>query len=150
MPHTLNAPITKSQFKLGLDCIHKLQHTRNRLPQVSQTNEMLRLLAEGGSAVEALIRATEPGRFIGGFKDAALTESREAIADALSAAAAGKTTSLYEVTIAHAGFLARIDLLRIQPEAIDLVEIKSKSVDGTGGKVDPEEFRKQKGGIRAE
>lgn len=32
---------------------------------------MLPLLAEGGSAVEALIRATELGRFIGGFKDAA-------------------------------------------------------------------------------
>ena len=90
MPNSLTAPITKSQFKLGLDCIHKLQHTRNRLPQVSQENEMLRLLAEGGSAVEALIRATEPGLFIGGFKDAALTESSEAIADALNAAAAGK------------------------------------------------------------
>jgi len=150
MPNSLTAPITKSQFKLGLDCIQKLQHTRNRLPQVSQENEMLRLLAEGGSAVEALIRATEPGRFIGGFKDAALAESSEAIADALNAAAAGKTTSLYEVTIAHGGFLARIDLLRIRPEAIDLVEIKSKSVEGVGGQVDQEEFRKQKGGIRAE
>ena len=48
MPNSLTAPITKSQFKLGLDCIHKLQHARNRLPQVSQENEMLPLLAEGG------------------------------------------------------------------------------------------------------
>lgn len=75
---------------------------------------MLPLLAEGGSAVEALIRATELGRFIGGFKDAALVESSDGIADALNAAAAGKTTSLYEVTIAHGGFLARIDLLRVE------------------------------------
>jgi hypothetical protein len=75
---------------------------------------MLPLLAEGGSAVEALIRATEPGRFIGGFKDAALVESSDGIADALNSAAAGKTTSLYEVTMAHVGFLARIDLLRVE------------------------------------
>ena len=150
MPNTLTTPLTKSQFKLGLDCIQKLRHARDRLPQASQENDMLRLLAEGGAAVEALVRATERGRLIGGYKQTALTESREALIDALNAANTGTTTSLYEITITHGGFLARIDLLRVRPGAIDLVEIKSKSVAGTDGRVDPEEFAKRRGGIRAE
>jgi hypothetical protein len=53
MPDTNHAPITKSQFKLGLDCIQKLRHARNGLPQATHENGMLRLLAEGGGAIEA-------------------------------------------------------------------------------------------------
>ena len=101
MPDTNAAPITKSQFKLGLDCIHKLRHARNKLPQVSQTDDMLRLLSEGGAAVEAVIRATEPGPMIGEFGGAALAKSREAVSSAFAQAAVGTTTSLYEVTIRH-------------------------------------------------
>lgn len=151
MPDTNHAPITKSQFKLGLDCIQKLRHARNGLPQTTQENDMLRLLAEGGAAIEALIRANEPGVFIGEFGEAALEPSRQEIAKAFSMADVDETTSLYEVTIAHGGFLARIDLLRISPGGIDLVEIKSKSVTADDGGVVPEsEFVGVKGGVCAE
>ncbi len=121
-------PITKSQFKLGLDCIHKLRHARRGLPQISHANEMLQLLSEGGAAVEALIRANEPGPLLADFGNNALVRSHAAIHDAFHAARSGTSTSLYEATIQHGGFLARIDLLRIGPEAVELLEIKSKSV----------------------
>jgi hypothetical protein len=65
MPETKDKPITKSQFKLGLDCIQKLRHARNGLPQTTQENQMLRLLSEGGAAIEALVRANYPGPSIG-------------------------------------------------------------------------------------
>jgi hypothetical protein len=133
-------PITKSQFKLGLDCIQKLKHARNRLPQTSQTDDLLKLLSEGGAAVEALVRAIEPGDVIGGYLDEAVANSRTAIAAACAAAAAGKTTSLYEPTIEHEGFLARIDLLRVTPTHIDLVEIKAKTATPVNGAVPDEEF----------
>ena len=40
----------------------------------------------------------------------------------------GVPVPLYEVTIMYAGFLARIDLLRVSPERIEVVEMKAKSV----------------------
>ena len=150
MPDTNAAPITKSQFKLGLDCIYKLRHARKKLPQVSQTDDMLRLLSEGGAAVEAVIRATEPGTMIGEFGEAALATSREAVASAFAQAAAGKTTSLYEVTIRHGDFLARIDLLRINPDGIDLIEIKAKTADAVGSVVADDTFLNKNGTVSAE
>ncbi len=150
MPHSSVAPITKSQFKLGLDCIHKLQHARNGLPQRSSDDEMLRLLAEGGAAVEALVRATEPGQLIGGFGDDAVARSRDAVLRGCQEASAGRVTTLYEVTICNDGFLARLDLVRIRPDGIDLVEIKSKGVDTTGGQIDDDVFFKANGEIDGE
>jgi hypothetical protein len=150
MPNVLGAPITKSQFKLGLNCLHKLRHARDKLPQVSQENETLRLLTEGSATVEALVRATEPGRLIGGSKETALTDSNEALTAALAAAAIGTTTLLYKVTIADGGFIACFDLLRIRPDAIELVEIKSKSVEGTDNRVDTGEFLTNQGTVRSE
>ena len=147
MPHSSTAPITKSQFKLGLDCIHKLQHARNGLPQRSRDDEMLRLLAEGGAAVEALVRATEPGQLIGGFGDDAVARSRDAVLRGCHEASAGRVTTLYEVTICDDGFLARLDLVRIRPDGIDLVEIKSKSVDAPEGSVDASDFFKATGEV---
>lgn len=150
MPTSKDKPITKSQFKLGLDCIQKLRHARNGLPQTSEENEMLRLLSEGGAAIEALVRANHPGDSIGDFGQDAIDKSRRAIATALADADAGTSTSLYEVTIEHDGFLARIDLLRIHPGRIELVEIKSKSADTSGtGTVSDGEFLTDKGRPRA-
>ncbi len=151
MPTTTDKPITKSQFKLGLDCIQKLRHARNGLPQTSQENQMLRLLSEGGAAIEALVRANDPGLSIGGFGKDATEDSRRAIATSIAEANAGASSSLYEVTIEHDGFLARIDLLRIHPERIELVEIKSKSADTSGtGMVSDDEFLTNEGSPRAE
>lgn len=135
-------PITKTQFKVGLDCIHKLRHHRDRLPQATEENDMLRLLAEGGAAVEALQRAIEPGHFNGGSsRDTAAAESMAAIREAAAKVRRdGNRRSLYEVTVELDGFLARIDLLRIHADRLELVEIKAKTVPADG-------FLKQNGTI---
>jgi hypothetical protein len=143
------SPITKSHFKLGLSCIQKLKHARRKLPQQSQGDDMLKLLAEGGAAVEALARATEPGLLLGGFGSDALARSRVAILEALQAACAGKSTPIYEVTIEHGGFLARLDLLRIQPGQMELVEIKSTSEQDSNNAAPGPAFLRKDGGIRA-
>jgi hypothetical protein len=129
MPDTNHAPITKSQFKLGLDCIQKLRHARNGLPQATQENGMLRLLAEGGGAIEALWRQKEPG-WVGpvGHAPAALA-SLDAIRSAVELSRQrGQPVPLYEVTIMHGGFLARIDLLRVSESTFEVVELKAISV----------------------
>ena len=144
------SPITKSQFKLGLSCIQKLRHARSKLPQKSQGDEMMQLLAEGGAAVEALVRATEPGQLLGGFGQDALARSRVAIMDALRGAAAGGCASLYEATIEHGGFLARLDLLRIQPGQIELVEIKSSSEQESDSDAPVDAFLRKDGRVYAD
>ena len=90
---------------------------------------MLSLLSEGGATIEVIARALEPGKLLGGFGAPAVDSSMEAVKEAFEALDTGRTTCLYEVTLEHDGFMARIDRLRIQPGRIDLVEIKSKSVE---------------------
>ena len=134
-PEPTARPITKSQFKLGLNCLLKLKHARpapgRQAPysQAASQNDMLRLLAEGGGTVEALWRQKEPGRVGSVGHDDAVRESIEAIESAVEhSRQCGERVPLYEVTIAHAGFLARIDLLRVSPGRVDIIEMKAKSV----------------------
>ena len=92
-------------------------------------NDLLKLLAEGGGAVEALQRAVEKPFWVGpdGGADKA-TESLEHVIRAMTEVRkTGKPQSLYEVTIVHGNFMARIDLLRLFPDRLDLVEIKGTS-----------------------
>ena len=138
-------PITKSQFTLGLDCIQKLRHSRDHLPQTTAENDMLRLLADGGAAVEALQRAIEPETFCGARdRESAVSESMAAIHDAAASVQRDRVRrSLYEVTIELDGFLARIDLLRVHADRIELVELKSKNLPDQG-------FLGRSGKIRSE
>jgi hypothetical protein len=122
-------PISKSQFKLGLECIQKLRHYRAGLPSTTADNDLLKLLAEGGGAVEALQRAVEKPFWVGpdGGADKA-PESFQNITRAMAEAKkTGKPQALYEVTIVHGNFMARIDLLRLFPAHVELVEIKGTS-----------------------
>ena len=141
-PVTVTPPITKSQFKLGLDCILKLRHSRrsptsdgrDRYPTISDENDMLKLLAEGGGAVEALWKAREKGKHGPTFKEerdriAAAQKSMDLVKAAVASVKAGTPReSLYELTIIHDGFLARIDLLRVYADRLEILEMKAKSV----------------------
>ena len=50
----------------------------------------------------------------------------------------------------EAHFIACLDLLRIRPDAIELVEIKSKSVEGNDNRVDTGEILTNQGTVRSE
>jgi hypothetical protein len=134
-PSEIRPPITKTHFKLGLSCLLKLKHARpaagreRPFPQVASENDMLRLLAEGGGAVEALWRQKEPGWVGPVGQETAAKASVDAIRSAVELSKQrGKPVPLYEVTIIHAGFLARIDLLRVSEARFEVVEMKAKSV----------------------
>ena len=125
-------PITKSQFKLGLECLQKLRHSRAGVPSNLADNDLLRLLAEGGVEVEALQRAIEPPAWLGADGGAAVAaESLAAIKSAVAGVKQdGVRRSLYEVTLTCGDFLARLDLVRVYRDRLELVEIKSKSWKG--------------------
>jgi hypothetical protein len=124
-------PLTKSQFKLGLHCIQKLRHYRAGLPSAFAENDLMRLLSEGGAAVEALQRAIEPPDWLGAAGGASVVEASCQQIRLAAAQPKPGGSRLSEVTLAHGDFLARIDLLRVFPDRIELVEIKSKSWKGS-------------------
>jgi hypothetical protein len=126
-------PITKSEFKLGLECVQKLRHARLGLPR-DAAGDGVQLLAEGGAAVESLQRAIEPGTFLGhSARNDAAFESLRRVREAVQAIREGASRqSIYQVTIEIDGFHARLDLVRLFADRIELVDIeaKRKPLDG--------------------
>ena len=127
-------PISKSDFKLGLNCLLKLKHKRDGLPSTDGDNEMLRLISEGGGAVEALLEATAPADFTGPDGGAEAAEPcMHAIAEqyaAVKQGPAGTSRVMREVTIVQDGFLARIDGLKLFKDRIEIIEQKSSTIEG--------------------
>ena len=131
----LHRPITKSDFKLALDCLLKFKHKRDGL-DAGEDDDMLRLLSEGGGALEALSEALEPADFTGPqggdeTAPACMAAVREQYAKALKHGT-GDPRRMREVTIVDGPFLGRLDLLRIWKDRIELVEQKSKSISASG------------------
>ncbi|MEY4034809.1 MAG: hypothetical protein RL492_2003, partial [Verrucomicrobiota bacterium] len=118
--------LSKSLFKLGLECPLRIKHalTRPALPRRSSEDEYLRMLAEGGYMFEKLVRIYHPGEdlYVPGEAPAA------ASARTIAKLKAGDAT-FHEATFAHGGLMARTDMVRVQGEYVDLIEIKSASAE---------------------
>ena len=135
-------PLSKSRYRLGLECPTKIFYSLHRETYLNRNgdNDFLMALAEGGFQVGELARCMHmPG------------ETVESLAqeDALS-----KTAQLWQqdpVTIFEAAFAARdcfirADIVRKHGKVIDLIEVKSKSVDPDEDDI----FVGKRGGIKAE
>jgi hypothetical protein len=92
--------LTKSNFKLGTDCLFKLKYYKEKYPSTLNNNEMLKFFADGGFMVEAIAHAV------------------------MSA----NPSVVFEKTLEAGFFSARIDAFEQSPEQIILTEIKAKSV----------------------
>ena len=118
--------LTKSRFKLAMECATKLFYTgKPEFQNNALDNSFLQALAEGGFQVGALACLMYPG----GIE----------ITDASHAAQLATTRELLrrpEVTIYEAAFEAnglfvRADILRKRGNKVELVEVKAKSYDST-------------------
>ena len=121
------APVlTKSLFKLGLECPLRLKYalTRPALPRKSDEDDYLKMLSRGGYMFEKLVRIYHPGEDMYVPKESAA----EASARTLAKIKAGDGT-LHEATLAHGGLMARCDMLRVTGATLDLIEIKSASAE---------------------
>ena len=123
----MSSPVlSKSLFKLGLECPLRIKHAlaRPTLPRRSHEDEYLRMLAEGGYMFEKLVRIYHPGKdlYIAGEAPAA------ASARTIAKLQAGDAT-FHEATFAHGGLMARTDMVRVHGEYLDLIEIKSASAE---------------------
>ena len=133
--------LTKSRFKLGLECPNKLFYTGKSDEYVDNKvdDPFMAALAQGGFQVEALARMQYPeGIFIG----AEHYEYRKA-ADLTKAALQQENVTLFEAAFLVDGLFVRTDILVKTGNVIQLIEVKAKSHDPNDENV----FLGKKGGL---
>jgi hypothetical protein len=122
--------LSKSNFVRGYDCPVRVKYAVARRASTKQDDEFLRLLAEGGFQFEKLVRHAWPGEEIRGDIKDPLGAHGNTI-DAIRSLLAAGGGVLHEATLVHGGRAARVDMLRVLPNAVELCEIKAKSFKGT-------------------
>ena len=98
----MNHYLTKSNFRLGLECKQKLKYYKLKYPSTSEDDPMLKFFADGGFMVEAIAHAV----------------MREA-----------NPNVEFEFLLKHDRYQARVDGWEMFDEQIILTEIKSSSVE---------------------
>ncbi|MBC5782637.1 DUF2779 domain-containing protein [Ramlibacter sp. USB13] len=134
--------LTKSRFKLAVECPTKLHYTGKPAvyPDAKSDDEFLQALAEGGFQVGELAKLMFPG---GIEVTAATHDAQVAETDALLQR---DEVTIFEAAIRHGNFFVRVDILRKMGTQVELIEVKAKSFDST----DPHAFRAKRGGIVGE
>ena len=134
--------LTKSRFKLGMECPAKLFYTAKESVYANQNLEdtFLASLAEGGFQVGELAKAY----FMSGHEvetldyEAALAQTNELLKQ--------PNVVIFEAAIRFKNLFIRADILVKKGDQLDLIEVKAKSYD-------PEqdgEFMGKRGGIKSE
>lgn len=94
--------LTKSNFRLGLECKQKLKYYKLNYPSTSEDDPMLKFFADGGFMVEAIARAV-------------MREANPKVE--------------FEFSLKQDRYQARVDAWEMFDEQIILTEIKSSSVE---------------------
>lgn len=122
--------LSKSRFKVALECPRKLAYLGNdAYVNTKKHNDFLKSLAEGGFQVGELAKLLYPGGIeIEDIKQA------DQISHTLKLLEQDKVT-IYEATLQHGDWVARIDVLRKNGNRIELIEVKSKSFNSLDGDI---------------
>ena len=114
--------LTKSRFKLAVECPRKLYYSgKAEYRNSKQEDTFLQALADGGFQVGELAKRLYPG----GIE---VTAKSNAEALALTAELLKREeVTLFEAAIAHDNLLIRADVLMKRGRSLKLVEVKSKS-----------------------
>jgi len=120
--------LSKSPFKLGLECPNKLYFTNNRAYANKKSDDtFLKALAQGGFQVEELARLHYPN---GIFIDTEIFEYEKA-AQLTTAALLQGNVVVYEAAFLVDGYFIRADILEKKGNEIRLIEVKAKSFNLT-------------------
>ncbi|MEK9164752.1 MAG: hypothetical protein AAB342_05270 [Chloroflexota bacterium] len=134
--------LSKSDFLLAQTCPTKLYYKKMGYPSVVDDDEYLQFLADGGYMIEKIAKLLHPDGVEIGFSHGAAAAAEQTLR-ALQA----DTVTLFEATLIYGNLLARMDILKKQGDAFDLIEVKAKLRDSTDA---DDGFRGKKGGIKAE
>lgn len=133
--------LTKSKFKLGLQCPRKLYYaSRPALyADASQGDEFLQQLAEGGHQVGELAKLM----FAGGvdLSDLDVSQQLARTNELLQL----KDVTIFEAAVQAGPLFARIDILRKSGPRVEVIEVKAKAFDPQQDAV----FKGLRGGFKA-
>ncbi len=117
--------LTKSRFKIGLDCPTKLFYTgKPEYPDKRKDDAFLEALAEGGYQVGELAKCYFPGGVDiteRGY-DVALERTNQLLAN--------NNAIIYEAAFKYENLFIRADIVEKKGNTINLYEVKAKSFDG--------------------
>ncbi len=121
--------LTKSRYKLGLECPSKLFYTNKpkEYANMKLDDPFLLALANGGFQVEALARLEYPN---GILVDAQGGEYQKAI-DETNRLLSMEECIIFEAAFAFNNLFIRTDILVKKGNKIQLIEVKAKSIDPT-------------------
>lgn len=132
--------LSKSRFKLGLECPNKLFFTSNKLYANKKNDDtFLQALAKGGFQVEELARMHYPN---GLFIDTETYEYEKA-AQLTQEALQHDNVIIYEAAFLVDGYFIRTDIIEKKGTKVRLIEVKAKSFDPN----DENLFIGKKGGL---
>ena len=132
--------LTKSRFRLALDCPVKLYYTgKPEYPDTTVDDEFLIALAEGGFQVGALAKLYYPGgiEITDRGYDIPLQKTKQLLTS--------ENVIIFEAAFAFENLFIRTDIIIKKGNHIDLIEVKSKSFR----EEDETAFVGKKGGINA-
>ena len=130
--------LTKSRFKLALECETKLFYTNKKeYPDTKVDDPFMEALAEGGFQVEELARLYQGGGILIEERD---YEKSLAITNELLKK---DKVIIYQAAFRYENLFIRTDILVKNGKKIDLIEVKAKSFDGS----DSLDFLNKKGNL---
>ena len=117
--------LTKSRFKLGLDCPTKLYYTgKPEYPDKRKDDTFLEALAEGGFQVGELAKCYFPG-------GVDITERNyEPALELTNNLLANENAIIYEAAFKYENLFIRADIIEKKSSIINLYEVKAKSFKG--------------------
>lgn len=120
--------LTKSRFKLGLDCDTKLFYTRkSEYENTSETDSFLESLAQGGFQVEELARMYHPN----GIAILGNDWNYDQLAQETAQLLEQENVTIFEAAFLIDGLFIRVDILEKKGNNIKLIEVKAKSIDSS-------------------
>lgn len=116
--------LTKSRFKLGIECPTKLFYTDDKsFGNLNEENTFLASLAEGGFQVGELAKLYYSGgiEITSNDKDEAARETLELLK--------GESVIIYEAAFKYENLFIKSDIVIKKGNSIELIEVKAKSFD---------------------
>jgi hypothetical protein len=117
--------LTKSRFKLAVDCPTKLYYTgKKEYANATDGNEFLEMLADGGFQVGELAKQMYPDgiEITGKGTEQAIAETAKHLAQ--------DNFTLFEPGIVFGNYLVRVDVLIKRGDSLQVIEVKAKSYSG--------------------
>ncbi len=115
--------LSKSDFKTAMDCPTKLWYKKHGYPTLMDNNEYMEMLADGGYMIGKMAQLLyEGGIVVEGNTEDCIKQTEELLQQ--------ENVVLFEPAISINNKLIRIDVLVKKGNTFQLIEVKSKSIDG--------------------